>query len=102
MAADEISTGELGRRMDEVRDSVRELTAKFDDLDTKFVPRAELDERHRLIDLQVGSLESAVATNRRELESYKTNVATARRWAIGTAITGGGVVAALVANIAFH
>lgn len=110
MAPDEISTGELGRRMDEVRADVRELLNKFNDLDTKFVPRAELDERHRLIDMQVNSLEVATAANHREiaavrtesaaaLETYKDGVATARRWALGTAITGGLTIAALVANL---
>lgn len=113
MAPDEITTGELGRRMDEVRDDVRELLNKFNDLDTKFVPRAELDERHRRDDQQFNALEVAVAANRRDiaqtrsdgdaaLTAYKTDVAAARRWAIGTAVASGLTIAALVANALFH
>lgn len=113
MAPDEITTGELGRRMDEVRNDVRTLLSKFDDLDTKFVPRAELDERHRLIDLQYHALEAEVRANRdaiadarteasTTLDTYKADVVTARRWTFATLSTVVLMAAALVVNVALH
>lgn len=92
---DDITLGEVGRRVDDVKGAIAQLRT---DLSTNYIPRAELELRFATVDKQIAEVDRGVNEAKTEIDAHRRESVAARR-AVTTGLTYPLIVGVLLVAV---